>query len=64
MDDEIIRMMCPNLGCQRVLAVPNIARGKLVRCRSCATDIRVPDARDLTTPRNLPEQEQPAQDVA
>jgi hypothetical protein len=28
--------------CQRILAVPVAARGKLVRCRSCATTLRIP----------------------
>jgi hypothetical protein len=40
--EEIIRIMCPNLGCQRVLAVPSSARGKLVRCRGCGSNIRIP----------------------
>jgi ribosomal protein S27E len=40
--DELIRIMCPKLGCQRILAVPESARGKLVRCRSCGTNIRIP----------------------
>ncbi|MFZ9879980.1 MAG: hypothetical protein ACO3QC_01075 [Phycisphaerales bacterium] len=40
--DEVIRIMCPNLGCQRVLAVPSSARGKLVRCRGCGSNIRIP----------------------
>lgn len=40
--DEVIRIMCPNLGCQCVLAVPPRARGQVVRCRSCKTNIRVP----------------------
>jgi hypothetical protein len=34
--------MCPNLACKRVLAVPSHARGKLVRCRSCGINIRIP----------------------
>lgn len=52
-DPEVIRIMCPNLGCQRVLAVPDRARGKLVRCRSCGTNIRIPAMRDPSIPRNL-----------
>ena len=52
-DPEVIRIMCPNLGCQRVLAVPDRARGKLVRCRSCGTNIRIPAMRDSEIPRNL-----------
>ncbi len=43
--DEVIRIMCPNLGCQRVLAVPGSARGKLVRCRGCGSNIRIPTPR-------------------
>jgi hypothetical protein len=40
--DNVIRIMCPNLACKRVLAVPAHARGKLVRCRSCGINIRIP----------------------
>ncbi|MFT3686050.1 MAG: hypothetical protein QM783_14205 [Phycisphaerales bacterium] len=42
MSDESVRIMCPNLTCRKVLAVPASARGKTVRCRNCATAIRVP----------------------
>ncbi|MAD78606.1 MAG: hypothetical protein CMJ51_04455 [Planctomycetaceae bacterium] len=52
-EPQVIRIMCPNLGCQRVLAVPDHARGKLVRCRSCGTNIRIPAMRDPAIPRNL-----------
>jgi len=41
-NDDIIRIMCPNLGCQRILAVPPRAQGRVVRCRGCGTNIRVP----------------------
>ena len=40
--DDVIRIMCPNLGCQRILAVPPRARGQIVRCHGCRTNIRVP----------------------
>lgn len=40
-----IRMMCPNLTCRKVLAVPTTARGKTVRCKACGTAIRVPQAK-------------------
>lgn len=40
--DTSIRIMCPNLVCRKVLAVPSTARGKTVRCRACGTAIRVP----------------------
>ena len=35
--------MCPNLSCQRVLAVPVTARGKIVRCRRCGMNIKIPE---------------------
>jgi hypothetical protein len=34
--------MCPNLSCQRILAVPVSARGKVVRCRVCGMNVRIP----------------------
>ena len=42
MASESVRIMCPNLACKKLLAVPKAARGKMVRCRSCGTHIRVP----------------------
>ena len=39
-----IRIMCPNLTCRKVLAVPHSCRGKTVRCRACGTNIRIPGA--------------------
>ncbi len=41
-DQDTIRIKCPNLSCQRILAVPCSARGKLVRCRVCGFTLRVP----------------------
>lgn len=41
-DERVIRIMCPNLVCQRVLSVPHSARGKLVRCGGCGVNIRIP----------------------
>lgn len=40
--DTVIRIMCPNLKCRSVLAVPTTARGKLVRCKKCGTTIMIP----------------------
>ena len=37
-----LRIMCPSLTCRKILAVPQSARGKTVRCRGCGTNIRVP----------------------
>lgn len=40
--NDSIRVMCPNLTCRKILAVPASARGKTVRCRGCGTNIRIP----------------------
>lgn len=50
MSDTPIRIMCPNLTCRKVLAVPVSARGKTVRCRGCGTNIRVPQAEKPEAP--------------
>jgi len=42
MANSSIRIMCPNLRCRTLLAVPITARGKNVRCRLCGTRIQVP----------------------
>lgn len=42
MANTSIRLMCPNLRCRTLLAVPITARGKNVRCRLCGTKINVP----------------------
>ncbi len=55
MSQEAIRIMCPNLTCRKVLAVPVSARGKTVRCRNCGTNIRVPDGK---TPAKTDKNEQ------
>lgn len=59
MASESIRIMCPNLTCKKLLGVPKAARGKMVRCRSCGTHIRVP-AQPVQTqnPPSVPEQRQ------
>ncbi len=54
--DNVIRIMCPNLSCQRVLAVPVIARGKIVRCRRCGMNVKIP--------RGNPDQTEQASDAA
>ena len=50
-DHSSIRIMCPNLTCKKVLAVPHSCRGKTVRCRSCSTNIRVPGAQAAELPK-------------
>lgn len=46
MPEENVRIMCPNLACRKVLAVPLSARGKTVRCKNCGTNIRIPGGTD------------------
>jgi hypothetical protein len=57
-EENVIRIMCPNLACKRILAVPQHARGKLVRCRSCGMTVRIPP------PKSAPEIAPPAADAA
>ncbi len=45
-DSTTVRIMCPNLVCRKILAVPKTARGKTVRCKVCATIIRIPQEKD------------------
>jgi ribosomal protein S27E len=42
MSSDTVRIMCPNLVCRKVLAVPKSARGKTVKCRNCGISIRIP----------------------
>jgi hypothetical protein len=49
-ESALIRIMCPNLSCQRVLVVPEAARGKVVRCRVCGMNIRIPAAKGKDAP--------------
>lgn len=42
MSTSAVRLLCPNLKCRTILAVPESARGKTVRCRSCGMRIQVP----------------------
>jgi len=39
------QLICPNLRCRKILAVPDEVRGKLVKCQHCQTLFRVPDAK-------------------
>jgi len=59
MAESVIRIMCPNLRCKSVLAVPQEARGRVVRCKQCGSNIRVPqraDAAAAGTPNDAPSQ--------
>jgi hypothetical protein len=54
-NESLIRIMCPNLSCQRILAVPDQARGRIVRCRVCGMNIRIPQAKTRSeTPVKAP----------
>ncbi len=50
----VIRLMCPNLKCRAVLAVPPESRGRLVRCKACGSSIRVPLKRDAQSGTETP----------
>ena len=39
----MIRLICPNLKCRKILAVPDDSRGKVIRCGQCASTVKVPD---------------------
>jgi len=41
-----ITLMCPNLKCRALLVVPDLARGKKVKCGKCQTTLAVPTAAD------------------
>lgn len=45
-----VQMICPNLRCRKILAVPDDVRGKLVKCQHCQTMFRVPEPRKETGP--------------
>ena len=58
-NESLIRIMCPNLSCQRILAVPEQARGRIVRCRVCGMNIRIPQAKTGgEAPAKAPAEEQ------
>jgi len=50
---SLVRMICPNLACRKVLSVPQAARGKSVRCRHCGMRIQVPAP---SAPKPAPEE--------
>jgi RNase P subunit RPR2 len=52
-DQKLVRIMCPNLTCRKVLSIPEVARGKTVRCKTCGTNIRIPS--NKTAPANKTE---------
>ena len=63
MANTSIRLMCPNLRCRTLLAVPVTARGKSVRCRLCGTKIKVPTNKP-TAKKPDPAEQEPASEPA
>ncbi len=61
MAETTLRIMCPNLTCRRILAVPSSARGKTVRCRGCQTNIRIPTKEDTAGAMAPPGDKPPAE---
>jgi len=59
MSDQMVRIMCPNLTCRKVLSIPDVARGKTVRCKACGTNIRIPANKPAPAPK--PDQQSPSQ---
>jgi len=49
-DEKILRIMCPSLQCRRVLAVPESARGRTVKCKSCGSTVRIPVKPTIAAP--------------
>jgi hypothetical protein len=58
--DRVIRIMCPNLKCRSILGVPPEARGKLVRCRKCGTNIQIPAKQEVAPPPAPKDEAEPA----
>lgn len=50
MAQQVIRIMCPNLRCRSILGVPPEARGRMVRCRHCGTNIKIPTKTEGAAP--------------
>ena len=46
-----IQLICPNLRCRKVLAVPEEVRGRIVKCQHCSTMLRVPKPRPEDQPK-------------
>lgn len=55
--DSGLRIMCPTLACRKILAVPEKARGKTVRCKYCNASIRIPPKKE---PKPAPTDQQQA----
>lgn len=54
MGSAVVRLICPNLRCRAILAVPVEARGKTVRCRGCGTLVKIPTGKPADKPGAAP----------
>jgi hypothetical protein len=45
-----IRIMCPNLDCRTIVAVPETLRGTIVKCSNCGLLFRIPSKPPQTAP--------------
>lgn len=64
MSTSVVRLICPNLRCRSVLAVPGTARGRMVRCRKCGSRVQVPETPGKKQPAasvNEPEPSSPGE---
>ena len=50
MASDVLRIICPNLKCRAILSVPQVARGKTVRCRQCGALVKIPVAAEKPAP--------------
>lgn len=49
------QLICPNLRCRKILAVPDEMRGKLVKCQHCQSSFRVPPTKVIGAAAAAPE---------
>ena len=55
MSSSVVRIICPNLKCRKILSVPDSARGKKVRCRGCGMRVQIPEKETVPAAPQLPE---------
>jgi len=52
MSSNVVRLICPNLKCRKILSVPGSARGKKVRCRGCGMRVQIPQKESVRVTPN------------
>ena len=45
-----VQLICPNLKCRKILAVPDEFRGKAVKCQFCQSVLKVPAIKIVQAP--------------